>query len=333
VAIPDRCKAFYIRGGTPYAAALETLALDQLGEGELLLRVRYSSVNYKDALAGSGKGKILRNFPLVGGIDVAGEIVESSDATFPVGREVLVTGCGLSETRNGGYSEYARVPAQWAIPLPKHLTPRQAMGLGTAGFTAALSLYRMEALGQTPEQGPIVVSGASGGVGTLAIALLKAAGYIVHAISGKTQHFDFLQQLGASQCVARHGLHLGSRPLEKATWAGAIDTVGGSLLDGLTRVIQPWGNIASCGLAGGSELHSTVMPFIIRGMSLIGINSSGCPRAIREALWQRLSDDWRPAMLEDIITREVTLEELPAVFDSMLAGESFGRTVVRIGDG
>lgn len=330
--IPDAFNAFYIRGGTPYAAGLESITQTELGEGELVLRVHYSSVNYKDALAGTGKGKILRQFPLVGGIDVAGEVLDSSDSAFAAGTQVLVTGCGLSETRNGGYSEYLRVPAKWAIPLPKHLTARQAMGLGTAGFTAALSLYRMQALGQAPELGPVVVTGATGGVGMLAISVLQAAGYEVHSISGKPEHFDFLQQLGARQCVSRHGLHLGSRPLEAATWAGAIDNVGGSMLDGLTRVIKPWGNIASCGLAGGTELHTTVMPFIIRGVSLIGINSSGCPRDLRENLWQRLATDWRPARLDEIITREVTLQELPEVFDTMLAGKSFGRSVVRIAD-
>lgn len=332
--IPDNTKAFYIRGkqdrDAPYLAGLEQVALADIGDGELVVRVHYSSVNYKDALAGTGKGKILRSFPLVGGIDLAGEVVSSDHADYTPGDKVLVTGSGLSETRDGGYTQYQRVPAEWAIPLPEGLDLREAMIIGTAGFTAALSLWRMEAAGQRPDMGPVVVTGATGGVGMLAVNILSKAGYEVHAISGKVEHFDFLQQLGANSCVSRHDLYLGARPLEKAIWAGAIDNVGGSMLDGLTRSIQPWGNIASCGLAGGHELHTTVMPFIIRGMSLIGINSSGCPRGIREQLWQRLAGDWKPPMLDAIGTREVTLEQLGEVFDTMLAGDSFGRTVVRV---
>ena len=330
--LPGQVKAFYIRGGKgeAYQSGIEQLALADLGDGELLVKVAYSSVNYKDALAGTGKGKILRRFPLVGGIDLAGEVVESSHSDYQPGQAVLMTGCDLSETRDGGYALYQRIPAEWAIPLPNGLTAREAMILGTAGFTAALSLWRMEAAGQTPDMGPIVVTGATGGVGMLAINMLSKAGYEVHAISGKTDRFDFLQEIGASSCVSRHDLYLGGRPLEKGIWAGAIDNVGGSMLDGLTRCISPWGNIASCGLAGGHELHTTVMPFIIRGISLIGINSSGCHRSIREQLWSRLASDWKPPKLDKIATREITLEQLPEVFDTMLAGDSFGRTVVRV---
>ena len=330
--LPEQVKAFTIRGGKgqDHQSGIEQLPIAKIGDGELLVKVSHSSVNYKDALAGTGKGKILRRFPLVGGIDLAGTVVESDHDNYSPGQQVLMTGCDLSETRDGGYAQYQRIPAEWAIPLPDGLSAREAMVLGTAGFTAALSLWRMEAAGQTPDMGPIVVTGATGGVGMLAVNILSHAGYEVHAISGKTQHFDFLQQMGASSCVSRHDLYLGGRPLEKGIWAGAIDNVGGSMLDGLTRCITPWGNIASCGLAGGHELHTTVMPFIIRGVSLIGINSSGCPRSIRETLWSRLASDWKPPKLDAIATREITLEQLPEVFDSMLAGDSFGRTVVRV---
>lgn len=315
-----------------HQAGIVSLTDDDLGDGELLIRTLFSSVNYKDALAGTGQGKILRQFPLIGGIDVCGEVLHSSDAHFHEGDLVLVTGCGLSETRDGGYSQRARVESRWAVKLPHGLGPRDAMILGTAGFTAALSLMRMEAAGQHPDMGPIVVTGATGGVGSLAIQIFTAAGYRVHAISGKEQAFDWLQQLGATQCISRHELHWGQRPLERGTWAGAVDNVGGEMLEGLTRVIEPWGNIASCGMAGGMELHTTVMPFIIRGIGLLGINSAGCPYPMRRKIWNRLASDLKPPLLEEILDREVSLEELTPVFESMLAGQSRGRCLVRLND-
>lgn len=331
MSIPARFRAFRIHQTPVYRSGVEEIELDALNPGEVVIQVAYSSVNYKDALAATGRGKILRRFPLVGGIDVAGRVVLSTDARFREGDAVLVTGSGLSETRDGGYSEYARLEADAVVPLPPGLDLREAMVIGTAGFTAALSLWRMQANGQRPEQGPIVVTGATGGVGTLAIDILTRAGYEVHAISGKPERFDRLQALGATQCVARQGLHLGSRPLESAIWAGAIDNVGGELLAGLTRVIKPWGNIASCGLAGGDELHTTVMPFIIRGVSLLGINSSGTPYSIRRELWARLASDWKPAHLDRIASEEIGLEGIPAASARLLAGGGDGRTVVRIG--
>jgi putative YhdH/YhfP family quinone oxidoreductase len=313
-----------------YRAGIEELKLDDLSPGEIVIQAAYSSVNYKDALAGTGKGKILRESPLVGGIDVAGHVVESRDAKFKEGDAVLVTGCGLSETRDGGYAQYARLESQWAIPLPSGLSLREAMVLGTAGFTAALSLYRMQQNGQVPSLGPIVVTGATGGVGSLAIDILTRAGYEAHAISGKLEHFDDLIALGAKQCISRKDLYWGQRPLETSRWAGAIDNVGGEMLAGLTRVIHPYGNIASCGLAADAALATTVMPFILRGVSLLGIASAGTARDIREAVWQHLASDWKPAHLDRIATREVGLDGLPAVFDTMLAGNSFGRTVVKL---
>jgi putative YhdH/YhfP family quinone oxidoreductase len=322
-------KAFRIEEGA--AGQIVDLDTSALSAGEVTLQVSWSSVNYKDALAGSGRGKILRNYPLNGGIDVAGTVTESRDERFREGDQVLVTGCGLSETRDGGYSEYLRVPAQWTIALPAGLSAREAMGLGTAGFTAALSLKRMQDNGQRPDMGPIVVTGATGGVGMLALDLFSTAGYEVHAISGKPEKFDFLIELGARQCISRANLHWGQRPLEAATWAGAVDNVGGDMLAGLSRVIKPYGNIASCGLTQSAELHTTVMPFIIRGVSMLGIASAGSDYATRVELWQRLASDWKPAHLDRVITREVSMEGLPEVFDSMLAGGAFGRTVVRIG--
>ncbi|GJM11016.1 MAG: putative quinone oxidoreductase YhfP [Lysobacteraceae bacterium] len=331
-AVPKKFNAYRIdQRDDGHRSGLEKISLKDLNEGEVVIKTAYSSVNYKDALAGTGKGRILRRFPLVGGIDIAGHVVSSKDKRFKEGDSVLVTGSDLSENRDGGYAEYQRLDARWVVPLPKGLSLREAMGIGTAGFTAALSLWRMEQLGQTPDAGPIVVTGATGGVGMLAIDLLTQAGYDAHAITGKVAEFEFLTSIGARQCISRHDLVWGEKPLESAHWAGAIDNVGGDMLSGLTRVIKPWGNIASCGLAGGAGLRSTVMPFIIRGVSLIGINSSGCPYTIRQDLWDRLAKDWKPAHLDRIITNEIKLDELEATFDKMMAGKSFGRTVVKIG--
>lgn len=325
-------KAFRIHAEkNSHRAGVEEMRVDDLSQGDVVIKVAYSSVNYKDALAGSGKGKILRQSPLNGGIDVSGTVVSSNDPAFKEGDDVLCTGSGLSETRDGGYSEYARLDSAWTIPLPKGLSLRDAMVIGTAGFTAALSLYRMKQNGQTPAMGAVVVTGASGGVGQLAIDLLTQAGYEAHAISGKIEHFDDLIALGAKQCISTKDLYWGRRPLETSRWAGAIDNVGGDMLAGLTRVIRPYGSIASCGLAASADLATTVMPFIIRGVSLLGVASAGTARPIREQVWEHLADDWKPAHLERIADREVALADVPAVFPTMLAGGSLGRTVVRIG--
>lgn len=329
--VPERFRAFRIREDDDgYRAGIEQVALSDLSEGEVVVRVAWSGINYKDALAGTGKGKILRRFPLNGGIDVAGTVVESGSDEFKPGDLVLANGSGLSETRDGGYAEYIRLPASIVVPLPAGLSLREAMGLGTAGFTAAMSLWRMEANGQRPDMGPVVVTGASGGVGAIAIDLLTAAGYEVHAITGKVEHFDWLERLGATQCISRHDLHWGQRPLEQAAWAGCIDSVGGDMLAGLTRVIEPWGNIACCGMAGGHGLHTTVFPMILRGVSLLGISSANCPIGTRRMLWERLGSDWKPPHLDEIVRREVDLEGMPAVFDELLAGGAIGRSVVRI---
>jgi acrylyl-CoA reductase (NADPH) len=326
---PSTFRAFRIHSEGGHRAGIETITLDDLAPGEVVVKAAYSSVNYKDALAGTGTGKILRRFPMVGGIDVAGHVLASSDPRFKEGDAVLCTGSGLSETRDGGYSEVVRLEAEWTIPLPAGMTLREAMVLGTAGFTAGLSLLRMENNGQSPDQGPVVVTGATGGVGTLAIDILTRAGYQAHAISGKPEHADFLRRLGAREIFPRDTLAGAVRPLENARWAGAIDNVGDPALAALTRVIQPYGNIASCGLAGGPGLSTTVMPFIIRGVSLLGIASAGTARRQREQVWERLAGPWKPAHLDAICTLETGLDGLAEVFPAMLAGRSFGRTVVR----
>jgi NADPH2:quinone reductase len=312
------------------SARLETLEVDELTPGDVTLRARYSSVNYKDALAVTGKGRIIRRFPLVAGIDVAGVVTDSGDTRFRPGDEVLVTGCGLGEDHDGGFSEVVRVPADWVVPLPDGLSLFEAMAIGTAGFTAALAIDRMEQAGQQPDHGSIVVTGASGGVGSFAVDLLNARGYPVTAVTGKADAADYLRQLGAGTVLDRRTLALGERPLEKACWGGAIDTLGGAVLAWLTRTVGPWGTIASIGMAGGTELNTTVMPFILRGVSLLGITSANCPMARRRRVWQRLAGDLRPPHLQEIVTGVVSLEELPEVFERLLADRHRGRTILRI---
>lgn len=316
-----------------HRAGLETLESRPLLEGEVRISAHYSSVNYKDALAGTGRGKILRRSPLTGGIDVAGVIAESRDPRYQPGDAVLVTGCGLSEVHDGGYAEEVQVPGDWVISLPNGLSMYEAMVIGTAGFTAALAIQRMEDNRLTPAHGPIAVTGASGGVGSLAIDMLATGGYAVTAISGRPQEADYLKSLGASEVLDRATLELGGRPLEKALWGGAVDNVGGELLAWLTRTVKPWGSIAAIGLVGGHGLHTTVMPFILRGVSLLGINSADCPVDLRRRAWARIASDLRPRHLDRIAGELVGLQELPGVFDAMLAGRVRGRTVVRLRQG
>ena len=330
MSIPANFRAFRIHSDDAgYRSGIETISLDDLNPGEVVVKAAYSSVNYKDALAGTGKGKILRRFPLVGGIDIAGHVVASADPAFKEGDAVLVTGSGLSETRDGGYAEYARLESKWTVALPAGLSLREAMILGTAGFTAALGLLRMTDNRQTPDLGPLAVTGATGGVGSLAVAIYSKAGYAVHAISGKPEHADYLKSLGASEVLGREALAT-TAPMASARFGGGLDNVGGTMLAALLAQTAPYGNVASCGLAASPELHATVMPFIIRGVSLLGVASAGTARDIRDEVWKRLASDWKPADLDAICTRETTLDELPAVFESMLAGGSLGRTVVRI---
>lgn len=310
---------------------LESIALDDLAAGEVVIKVEYSTINYKDALAATGRGRILKKFPLVGGIDLAGRVVSSEDPAFSAGDSVVVTGCGLSETHDGGYSEYARVKSDWVVPIPEGLDQRACMALGTAGFTAALAIHQMERNGQTPEQGEIVVTGASGGVGSLAIDMLAGRGYRAVALTGKQSAHAYLESLGASRVLTRQDVDFGSKPLEEARWAGAIDSVGGGVLTWLTRTTNFWGNIASIGMAGGIELSSTVLPFILRGVNLLGINSVFTPRALRLAVWQRLATDLKPRHLDRIVTRTISLEELPQAFDAYMTSDVTGRTLVKIG--
>ena len=309
----------------------DTVTLDDLTPGDVVVRVTWSGINYKDALAATGAGKIPRKFPVVGGIDLAGVVESSSDARYKPGDTVVVTGCDLSETYDGGYSPYARVQGDWITPLPPGLDARAAMALGTAGFAAALAIHRMEQNGQLPENGPIVVTGATGGVGTIAIDMLAARRYEVIAVSGKPQAADFLKSLGAARVLPRQEIDYGSRPLERAQFAGAIDNVGGDMLTWLTRTMSYGGNIASVGLAASAKLETTVMPFLLRAVNLLGINTSAAPRDLRLAVWKRIGTDLAPRHLDKIVTREIPFDELPAAFEPYIKGEVTGRTVVRIG--
>jgi acrylyl-CoA reductase (NADPH) len=322
------------QNGKQTEARFEQLRIDDLSAGEVVIKVRYSSVNYKDALAVTGKGRILRGYPKVPGIDLAGTVDSSTDPRYRAGDSVLVTGCNIGEALDGGYAEYARLPADALVHLPKGLSLREAMAIGTAGFTAALALRRMLENHQRPELGPIAVTGPTGGVGSVAIDLFKRAGFEVHAITGKAGAGDeYLKALGADQVVARQSLELGQKPLETAVWGGAVDNIGGATLAYLTRTVRPWGNIASIGLAQGFELQTTVMPFILRGVSLLGIHSVECPRPWREELWQKLAGEWKPRHLDRLVTREIGLDDLPDYCAELHAGKVTGRAVVAVSAG
>ncbi|TVQ91825.1 MAG: acryloyl-CoA reductase [Chromatiaceae bacterium] len=300
--------------------------------GEVLVRVLYSGINYKDALAGTGRGKVVKTFPITGGIDAAGIVETSNHPGFSPGDPVIATGWGLGFDHDGGYAGYLCVPGDWLQSLPAELDLRAAMILGTAGITAAFAVQRMLDNGQQPELGPLLITGASGGVGCIAVAILARLGFEVVAMSGKPDLHDWLRSLGASDVLGRNDLAVEERPLGPARWGGAIDNVGGELLGTLTRTIVPAGNIASVGLAGGITVNTTVMPFILRGINLLGINSVDIPNPIRAQLWQHLADDWQPARMADILTAIVSLEALPELFEQMLLGRTHGRMLVTLED-
>ncbi|MEJ2256602.1 MAG: oxidoreductase [Woeseiaceae bacterium] len=311
-------------------AGFRDLTLDDLTEGNVVVRVTHSTINYKDALAATGKGKILRRYPLNGGIDFAGVVVSSEDTEFQPGTEVVMNGCGLSETVDGGYSEYARVDSAGLVPIPEGMSCLDAMRIGTAGYTAALAIHRMEQNGQAPDLGPVAVTGATGGVGSVAIDMLAGRGYEVVAVTGKAQEEAYLKKIGARRILLRDDIDFGRRPLEKATWAGAIDNLGGDYLAWLTRTMRYGGNIASIGLAASPKLETTVVPFILRAVCLLGINSVDTPRDLRRAVWQRIGGDLAPSHLDAIGERIISFEQLPDAFEAYIEGAVTGRTVVEI---
>lgn len=301
----------------------------QLDPGEVTIRVAYSSVNYKDALAATGAGKIVRRSPCVGGIDLSGTVVASGDPRFAKGDAVIATSFEIGVAHHGGYAEYARMPADWVVPMPKGMSLFDAMALGTAGFTAGLGIQRLVDNGLKPGDGPVAVTGATGGVGSIAVDILAKLGYEVTAITGKDDEHAYLRHLGASQVLSRRTLEMGRRPLEKAIWAGAYDTVGGEPLAWLTRTMKQETSIAACGLTAGMELNTTVMPFILRGVNLLGVDSAYWPMPGRQRIWQRLATDMRPPHLAEM-TRTIAFDDLPGVFEDFLKARVRGRIVVDI---
>ncbi|HEY8488637.1 MAG TPA: acryloyl-CoA reductase [Thermaerobacter sp.] len=332
-AVAESFKAYLVErdGDGSLRQGVRTLGAGDLPPGEVTLRVAYSGVNYKDGLASRPDGRVVRSYPMVPGIDLAGKVVESADPRFRPGDPVLVTGFELGVSHYGGYAEYARVPAQWIVPLPRGLDLREAMILGTAGFTAALALHRLEEHGLAPGQGPVLVTGATGGVGSVAVAILARRGYEVVASTGKAGAVEYLKRLGASRVIPRSEVAVqGGKPLEKQLWAAAIDAVGGDTLAHVLRTTRYGGAVAAVGLTGGSQLNTTVFPFILRGVSLLGIDSVYCPMPLRMRIWQRLAGDLRPPALDALVCREVGLDELPEAFADVLAGRVRGRILVRV---
>lgn len=312
-------------------SSLTTMSPAQLDHGEVTVRVHYSSINYKDALAATGNGKIIRRFPCVGGIDLSGEVVESTDARFKPGDAVIATSFDIGVAHHGGYAEYARVPAAWVVPLPAGLDLFEAMALGTAGFTAALGVVRMEDNGLAPANGPVIVTGATGGVGGLSIDMLAGLGYHVVALTGKLAESDYLKMLGAAEIKPRAEIDFEkTRPLEAAQWAGAVDNVGGQILHWVLAGMKQAGTVASIGNAASFNIATTVFPFILRGVSLLGIDSGYMGFPTRQRVWDRLATDLKPRHLAEV-TRTIDLDALPEAFDAFIRGEVKGRTVVRIG--
>ena len=322
-------KALRISSANPYTAAIVDCAAPVRGTGQVLVRVHYSGLNYKDALAITGRGRIIRKFPLIAGVDLAGEVLDAGTTSLAQGDAVLATGCGLGEEHDGGYCEIAAVDAQHLIPLPSGLTLKEAMTLGTAGLTAALCLEQMERNAQTPARGDIVVTGASGGVGSIAVTMFSQRGYKVLAVSDKHDSHTWLQQLGAEKvCTTAQLLEHTQAPLASVRWGGAVDNLGGQYLTALLKATALHGNVACVGLAAAAELNSTVFPHILRGVNLLGISSNNCPMSQRRSLWQRLAAELKPRHLDRLLAKEISLTDLPATAEQMLARKTSKRILV-----
>ncbi|MEL7560186.1 YhdH/YhfP family quinone oxidoreductase [Stutzerimonas chloritidismutans] len=303
---------------------------NDLPAGEVLIRVSYSSLNYKDALSASGNRGVTRNFPHTPGIDAAGTVAESSVSDFAVGDEVIVTGYDLGMNTSGGFGQYIRVPAGWVIKRPVGLSLREAMALGTAGLTAALCIDKLEQAGLEPTDLPILVTGATGGVGSIAIALLSKLGYKVAAVTGKAEQGDFLRKLGATEIVERSALQAGTeKPLLKEQWAGAVDTVGGDILFNAVKSLRRGGSVACCGLTAGTNFQANVLPFILRGVNLLGVDSVEIPLVVKASMWDKLSVQWKLPNLDDLV-KEISLDQLPEAIERTLAGQQTGRILVRL---
>jgi putative YhdH/YhfP family quinone oxidoreductase len=325
----EKFKAYRLREAEKkISGAFEKMGIDDLDQGEVVIRVAYSGVNYKDALAATGKGRIIRRFPCVGGIDLSGTVVASSDARFSKGDAIIATSYDIGVAHDGGYAEYARIPADWVVPMPRGLSLAEAMALGTAGYTAALGIVRMEQVGLRPVNGPVIVSGATGGVGSISIDILSRLGYHVVALTGKEAEADYLKSLGAKEVKLRQSLDLAKiKPLDTATWAGAVDNLGGEVLAWMASTMLQGGAIASIGLAASMSLNTTVAPFILRGASLLGIDSGFTPVPLRQEVWRRLATDMKPAHLQTMV-RTIPFDDLPTVFNDFIESKVRGRIVV-----
>jgi acrylyl-CoA reductase (NADPH) len=305
--------------------------LDELDPGEVVVRTKYSTINYKDALSHNGSGRIMRKYPTVAGIDMAGTVESSADARWKRGDKVIVHGYDMGVAHDGGYSERVRVPADWVVRRPESMTAFDAMTLGTAGFTAGLAIHLMQHNGLSPDKGPVAVTGATGGVGSVAVEILAKLGYEVHAITGKPEEAKYLKGIGAREVVDRRTIDVvKTRPLEKATWAGAVDNLGGGMLAWLLATSRVAGTVAAVGLASDMKLSTTVAPFILRGVHLLGVDSVNAPMSLRQTIWNKLAVEWRPDQVHDQV-RTIDFDELPTHFDAYLKGMVRGRTVVRIG--
>jgi len=313
-----------------FTAAVQPLTLDQLPPGEILIQVAYSSINYKDGLAATPNGKIVISYPFVPGIDLSGTVVASADPRYSAGQPVIATSYGIGVSHFGGFSEYARIPAEWVLPLPEGLSLREAMIYGTAGFTAALSIARLEDNGLSPAGGKVLVTGATGGVGGAAVAMLHKKGYEVAAGTGKTDAAGYLHSLGAAEILPREAIMADNKPLGKQVWQGAVDPVGGAMLAAVLSQIAYGGSVAVSGLTGGTAIPATVLPFILRGVNLLGIDSVFCPMERREKLWSRMANDLKPHKLELLVDREIPLEELPGALAEALQAKTHGRILVRL---
>lgn len=306
-----------------------TMSLDELSPGDVVIKSEYSTINYKDALSHNGTGRIMRRYPCVAGIDVAGEVVSSADARYKPGDKVICNSYDFGVAHDGGYAEYCRVPADWVVLMPSGMNTFDAMCLGVAGFTAGLTVARLEGAGLKPENGPVVVDGATGGVGTVAIDILAKRGYKVVALTGKAQEAEYLQRLGAAEVMPRSNLPEKIRPLDKAMWAGAVDNLGGDTLAWMLATSAVGGVVASIGLAQNASLNTTVMPFILRGVSLVGVDSVNCPMSLRLEVWRKLAQEWKPTHLAAAV-RTIAFDELPRAFGDFLSGAIKGRVVVKI---
>ncbi|MGM8364079.1 NADPH:quinone oxidoreductase family protein [Virgibacillus sp. W0181] len=313
-----------------FSVDINDLSLNDLPDEDVTIKVVYSSVNYKDGLAAIPDGKIVQSYPLVPGIDLAGEVVLSKDERFQAGDKVIATSYEIGVSHYGGFSDYARIPGDWIVPLPKGLSLKEAMIYGTAGFTAALSIQRLEDNGVSPEDGPVLVTGATGGVGSAAVAMLSQRGYEVTASTGKDSEHPYLKKLGATEIISREELQPEKiKPLNKQRWAAAVDPVGGSTLAYVLSTVKYGGSVAVTGLTGGPKVPTTVLPFILRGVNLLGIDSVYCPMDIRKKLWERMATDFKPELLNEI-SNEIELDQLSQTLKDILEGKTRGRTVLHM---